>query len=303
MRDIYASRRGLPVVASALVALLSSGLLLPARGDDSASLDLSSHVAYPVLQVIDGDTIVIKYESRGVLMQLRGVEANREGAKTFLRGLLAGESVHLVYAPEGPNDAKGHLSAYFFRVKDKLFLNRTVLSQGYGVANDDAGPHERLFPLIEKGAKARNLGLWSDEDLRQPRAPSRLAIDEGKKTVEHRRALRQSWHYRHNAVLIAQLESEAASQLGTSVLTIKNDRDAKFRVTLRGGLRPVSLVVPAGAARSVSLINERRYQPSFQFADEPGTLYRGDPIPVDDNAPTITIGAKHDGNYPVQKVN
>ncbi len=303
MRTNSTSRGVVFVVAWAFVALGCGGIVAPARGADAASLDLTRHVTYPVVQVIDGDTIVIKCESRGMLMQLRGIEANREGAKTFLRGLLAGESVYLVYAPEGPRDWAGHLSAYFFRVKDKLFLNQEMLKQGYGIANGDVGPHARLFPLVENGARSRNRGLWSQEDLRKPIPPSRVAIAERASTVEHRKALHESWRNRNNALAIAELESEAASQLGTSVLTIRSDRDAKFRVTLRGGLRPGSLLVPAGSARSVSLINGQRYQPTFRFSDEPGVLYRGDAIMVDNNAPTITIGAQHDGNYPVRKVN
>ena len=205
-----------------------------ARGADAGPLDLSRHLSYPVVQVIDGDTIVVKHDSRGIVMQLRGIEANREGAKAFLRDLLVGESVHLVDAPDGPRDRNGHFSAYFFRVRDKLFVNQTILGQGYGIATGDAGPHGRLFALMEQLARSQKRGLWSKEDLHQPLPTSQMAIAERAKTIEHRRALHESWRAWSDAEEIAEFEFEAAAQLGTSILTVQNDRDAKFRVTLRG---------------------------------------------------------------------
>jgi hypothetical protein len=276
--------------------------VVPAGAGSSAGLDLSRHVAYPVLLVMGGDTVVVKSDSGGVALKLRGVEANREGAKAFLRGLLERESVHVVYAPQGARDWAGHLSAYLFRAGDKLFVNQEIVSRGFGVTNRDTGPHERLFTLIEESARFQKRGLWKDTDISQLPEPSPLAVAERAKTIEHSNALRERWRNWNNAVEIAALESELAEQRGTSILTVKNDRQAKLRVTMQGGLRPVSFIVPAGSSRSVALINGQRYLPVFRFADEPGAIYQGDPVFVDDNDPTVTVGVQHDGNYHVRKV-
>jgi len=303
MKNAIVSRRFVIMPACVFAAVLwMGGAVTSVCRAEGFSLDLSRHFAYPVMSVYDGDTIGIRYNSREVLMQVRGIEASRAGAKKFLRGLLAGESVHLVYAPEGPRDWKGHLSAYLFRVRDHLFVNQEILNQGYGIANSDAGPHGRLFSVIEKQAEAEDRGLWAEEDLRMPQSPSAADQEDRAGTVEHRRARLQSWRDQNNALELAVIELETAALEGTSVVTVQNNRQAKVRVILRGVFRTVSFTVPAGTSRSVSLINGQRYQVSFRFADEPGALYQGDSIQVDNNDPTITIGAQHDGNYPVRKV-
>jgi len=303
MRSLIVKGRGRRMMAWALGVWWGPAATgAPARAGSSTGLDLSRHVAYRVLLVMGGDTVVIKSDSGGVALKVRGVEANREEAKVFLRSLLKRESVYLVYAPQGARDWAGHLSAYLFRVRDKLFVNHEIVSRGFGVTNRDSGPHTRLFSVIEESARSQKRGLWKDTDISQPPEPSELAVAERAKTIEHRDALRERRRNWNNAVELAALESELAEQRGTSILTVKNDRQAKFRVTVQAGLRPVSFVVPAGSSRSAALINGQRYLPVFRFADEPGAIYQGDPVFVDDNDPTITVGAQHDGNYHVRKV-
>jgi endonuclease YncB( thermonuclease family) len=273
-----------------------------AHGASPIPIDLSLHYRYPVTQVIDGDTIIIRCDVRGVLMQLRGIKAERPGAKRFLQELLGGEAVHLVYAPQGPSDRAGHLAAYLFRVRDRLFVNQEVLDQGFGALNDDDGPHEHLFRVIEEDARTEGRGLWSQGDLRTRREPSTRAQEQWASTIERRNNLHQRWRNWNNAVEIAAIEQEAASELGTSVLTVQNNRKEKVRVILRGPLRPVSIVVPAGTSRSVHLINGNRYQVYLRFGDEPRALYQGDAILVDNNNPTLTLATEHNGNYAVRKV-
>jgi endonuclease YncB( thermonuclease family) len=301
MRGIpFQGRRPALEVAWALV--ISACLEGGARGASPAPIDLSRHFRYPVTQVIDGDTIVIRCESRGVLMQLRGIKAIHQGAKQFLHELLNGESVHLVYAPQGPRDRAGHLAAYFFRVRDKLFINQEILDQGVGVANDDDGPHGRLFRLIEEEARSEGRGLWAQGDLRERLEPTPQARQQWARTIELRNAQRQRHRLWNDAAEIEALESYAASLVGTSTLTVRNNRDAKVRVTVRGALRPVSFIVTAGTARSMTLINGQQYQVFLRFADEPKTLYQGDSVLVNNNDPTITLEAQHDGNYKLRKV-
>jgi endonuclease YncB( thermonuclease family) len=303
MGNASVSRRIGNMLAWVFNAVLSIGVAVaPAGGAEAFSFDLSRHIAYPVMTVYDGDTIGIRHDSREVLVQVRGIEASRAGATQFLRGLLAGESVHIVYPTQGPRDWRGHLSAYLFRVRDHLFVNREILSQGYGIANSDAGAHGRLFSVVERQARAEERGLWSEEDLSTRQLPSAAAEEDRAKTIEHRKNRLASWRARNNGFEMALLEMDTAEQEGTSAVTVQNNRQAKVRVNFRGVFRTVSFTVPAGLSRSVSLINGQQYQVSFRFADEPSALYQGAPIRVDNNDPTITIGAQHDGNYPIRKI-
>jgi endonuclease YncB( thermonuclease family) len=305
MREIFTDlRRGASKAARILViSVWLGGGDGPARGASPAPIDLSRHFSYPVTQVIDGDTIVIRTPSRGgVLMQLRGIKADRPAAKRFLQELLSGELIHLVYAPGGTRDRAGHLAAYFFRVRDKLFVNQEILEQGYGITNDDDGPHERLFTVIEDEAESAGRGLWGREDLRERLEPTAQAREQWARTIEQRAARLERWRNWNNAAEIEALELAAASEVGTSVLTVRNNRDAKVRVILRGAFRPVSMIVPAGVSRSVSLLNGQKYRVFLRYGDEPRSLYEGDPILIDDNDPTLTIAAQQGGNYAVRQV-
>jgi len=75
------------------------------------------------------------------------------------------------------------------------------------------------------------------------------------KTLELPAARHERWRNWNNAAETQVLEFEAASELVTSAFTVLNNRFEKARVFLRGALRPVLFVVPAGASRSVALIN------------------------------------------------
>jgi micrococcal nuclease len=272
------------------------------RGASPSTFDLSNHFRYPVAQVLDGDTIVIRYESRGVPMQLRGVKAVRPAARKFLQELLGGEQVNLVYAPQCPRDRGGHLAAYLFRDRDKLFVNAAILENGYGITNDDDGPHDRLFRVVENDARAERRDLWSEGDLRKRAEPSWAAQAELATTIERRAARRERWRTWNDAIDVEALEAEAAAELGTSTLTVRNNRKEKVRVMLRGSLRTVSFIVTGGTSRSVKVINGNRVQVYFRFADEPATLYEGDGVLVDNNNPTITLDSVHNGNYGVHKI-
>jgi endonuclease YncB( thermonuclease family) len=305
---------GLITLAAAVLSL--GGVSSQARAADQSPIDFSRLHVYPILQVIDGDTIVIKHDSRGVLMQLRGVAGGAQG-KRFLAGMLEGESVHLVYAPEGPRDRAGHFSAYFFRVRDRVFLNELMIKRGQAATNDDHGPHEKLFHLHEERARAQKIGRWADPDDDEADEPAAGAQERSARraapaatestgeqfraAAERRRARLAGWRRQNETALAEALEFEAAQEFGVCTLTINNDRDAAIKVNLHGPWRPISVVVPAGSRRSIQVVNQFKYQTSMQFEDEPGEVYRGDSVLADSNDPTITIGTRHDGNFAVRK--
>ena len=107
--------------------------------------DFSHDAAYPVLRVIDGDTVKIQYNGKPTTVRLIGIDTpetvhpqkpvERFGkeASAFTRNLLLGEPVYLRFDTDR-TDKYGRLLAYLYRVPDGLFVNLEIVRQGYGHA-------------------------------------------------------------------------------------------------------------------------------------------------------------------------
>ena len=130
--------------------------------------DFSGDVAYPVLRIIDGDTVEIDYGGEVTDVRLIGVdtpetvhprkpvEAYGKEASNFTRNLLLGESVYLRFDGE-QTDRYGRLLAYLYRAPDGLFVNLEIVRQGYGHAYTDF-PFKHLALFRHYGTKAREAG-------------------------------------------------------------------------------------------------------------------------------------------------
>ena len=107
--------------------------------------DFSNDQAYPVLRIIDSDTVEINHDGQAVSVRLIGVdtpetvhpsrpvEAYGREASSFTKNLLLGESIYLRFDTEN-QDRYGRLLAYLYRAPDGLFVNLEVVRQGYGHA-------------------------------------------------------------------------------------------------------------------------------------------------------------------------
>ena len=130
--------------------------------------------AYSVSRVIDGDTVELKTASGLVKVRLIGVDTpetvhpqkpveyyGRE-ASLFLKNLLRGESVHVVYGQERV-DQYGRTLAYLYRVPDGLFVNLEIIRQGYGHAYlRFPFRHMDLFNSYQQRARQAGKGLWGE---------------------------------------------------------------------------------------------------------------------------------------------
>ena len=136
--------------------------------------DFSNDQAYPVLRIIDGDTVEINYDGQAVSVRLIGVdtpetvhpsqpvEAYGREASSFTKNLLLGESIYLRFDTEN-QDRYGRLLAYLYRAPDGLFVNLEVARQGYGHAYTQFPfKHMELFRHYENQARTAGKGLWGD---------------------------------------------------------------------------------------------------------------------------------------------
>ena len=161
------------------VPVTDSGLSYPQQ-------NTSRDTAYPVLKVIDGDTIKIEYGGKSETVRLIGVDTPETvhpnkpvepfgpEASAFLKNMLKGESVYLRFGEE-KRGKYGSLLAYIYRAPDAIFVNLEIVRQGYGRSYRQF-PHKHLqiFNNYEKIAREVGKGLWLEslQNLAQRQALS-----------------------------------------------------------------------------------------------------------------------------------
>ena len=142
-------------------------------------LDFAKLTTFPVMRVIDGDTIVVGNQERSIKVRLIGVDTPEtkhpnkpvqyygKEASRFTRNLLKGEQVYLVSDPsQGKTDRYGRTLAYVYRAPDGLFVNAEIIRQGYGHAYKRI-PNSYLAAFTRLEAFARNAqkGLWESSSV------------------------------------------------------------------------------------------------------------------------------------------
>lgn len=130
---------------------------------------------YPVLRVIDGDTIVVDQAGVSETVRLIGIDTpetvhpskpvqcfGTEAAK-MTKSWLTDRRVSLEFDPgEGERDKYHRLLAYVYR-DDGLFVNLELIRQGYAFEYTYDLPylHQAEFKEAEAAARAGQAGLWS----------------------------------------------------------------------------------------------------------------------------------------------
>jgi endonuclease YncB( thermonuclease family) len=115
-----------------------------------------------VVEVIDGDSIIVFHESRRVLIQLAAVDCPEMGqpwgkkAKQFTSYLTYGNQVVIWPAYK---DSSGQLFAFVF-TKD-INLNKALLRAGLAWHYRKFS-RDPLLTALEMEARAAKKGLWSD---------------------------------------------------------------------------------------------------------------------------------------------
>ena len=136
--------------------------------------DFSHDTAYPVLKVIDGDTIKIEYEGQVESVRLIGVDTPETvhptkpvepfgpAASAFTTNLLAGKKVYLRFGEER-RDAYDRMLAYVFREPDGLFVNLELICRGYGRLSSFEHKYMKQFQQCQERAQETRKGLWLKE--------------------------------------------------------------------------------------------------------------------------------------------
>lgn len=173
--QIKPQRRGL--FLSVLILCILAGYMALGVGTSPMSYpreDFSKDMAYPVLKVVDGDTVKIDDAGKETTVRLIGVDTPEtvhpsqpvevfgKEASNFTKNLLLGESVYLRF-DGNRTDKYGRMLAYLYRAPDGLFVNLEIVRQGYGHAYT-AFPfqHMELFRAYERRAREAGKGLWGD---------------------------------------------------------------------------------------------------------------------------------------------
>ena len=160
-------------LAAFLAACLAACLLL-AAGCGDAARPAGPPGGAVVVEVVDGDTLVVRVSGRDEDVRLLGidtpetkhptepVECFGEEASRHLAGLLpAGARVRLERDIEA-RDRFGRLLAYVYRVDDGLFVNLDLAAGGFAAAltiPPNGAHNQELFTAVA-AARAAGAGLW-----------------------------------------------------------------------------------------------------------------------------------------------
>lgn len=148
---------------------------------------------YPVVKVVDGDTIAILMNGKSVTLRLIGIDTPEtvdprkpvqcfgKAASDKAKELLAGKTVRLEFdTSQGMLDKYGRTLAYVFlsdpstsfnKAQDKslgasgTFFNEYMISAGYAHEYTYNLPYkyQKEFKAAEKTAREEKKGLWADD--------------------------------------------------------------------------------------------------------------------------------------------
>jgi len=173
-RQFYKNRRLPAVVAVVLLAfVLARVFLIPgARTDDASSKNLAEG-EYPVVRVVDGDTIIVFHQGENVRVRLLGIDTPETvkpdhpvefmgpEASEFSNEFLE-ESVCRLRFDRRRIDQYGRWLAYVY--VDDVMLNEELVRQGLArvsVYPGDSTSIERQLRKAEEEAKTNGRGIWS----------------------------------------------------------------------------------------------------------------------------------------------
>ena len=138
---------------------------------------------YPVLKVIDGDTISIMKDGKAVTLRLIGLDTPetvdpRKPVQCFgkvasdkAEELLTGKMVRLEFdASQGTLDKYGRTLAYVFLpahadVPAEIFFNEYMIAEGYGheYTYNLSYKYRKEFKEAQRRAREEKRGLWADD--------------------------------------------------------------------------------------------------------------------------------------------
>jgi len=167
------------LVFSSEIALKTSDKDLPAPTLTTAHIPINELPAkkhlFPVLRIIDGDTIVVDVDGVSEKIRLIGVntpetvdprkkvECFGKEAARFVVDTLSETSVSLeADVSQGERDRYGRLLRYAF-LSDGTLLNKIIIAEGYGYEYTYRIPYRYMeeFKDAERTARKLEKGLWA----------------------------------------------------------------------------------------------------------------------------------------------
>ncbi len=167
---------GIFLISRTTAPLFKRGLVIPPR---TSVTSLGAAVAtniYPIVKVVDGDTLAVLMNGKSVTLRLIGLDTPEivdprkpvqcfgKAASDKAKELLAGKTVRLEMDPsQGELDKYGRTLAYVFLPGGILF-NEYMIAEGYGheYTYDLPYKYQTKFKAAEKQAREEKKGLWAD---------------------------------------------------------------------------------------------------------------------------------------------
>ncbi len=159
-------------LATAVVAARA----LPANPTTPASTSTAPTDGLAVVRINDGDTIVVNQNGQEETVRLIGVDTPEtkdprkpvqcfgKEASNWTKSQLEGQRVRLeVDVTQGDRDRYNRLLAYVFRASDNLFINHTLITEGYGheyTYQSNPYKYQSDFRAAEQAAREQGRGLW-----------------------------------------------------------------------------------------------------------------------------------------------
>ena len=170
--------RSLPAVGGLLIFALigCSGSYANQAGAPPEPTGALNGAAATVVEVVDGDTVVVEMSNRTERVRLIGIdtpetpggflpaECYGEEATAFTKSLVPeGTEVRLTRDTEA-RDRYDRLLAYVHRASDELFVNLEIAVNGYAEALviEPNTIHADSFYAAAANARDQGLGLWSE---------------------------------------------------------------------------------------------------------------------------------------------
>ncbi len=185
----------------AIILLLAlTGYFFEPRNTETAALPAASqlaHVAtsvaqvatatlapntYPVIKVVDGDTLAVLMDGKSVTLRLIGLDTPEtvdprkpvqcfgQAARDMAKQILSGTDVRLEFDPsQGMLDKYGRTLAYVYvpanSKPEGILFNEYMIAEGYGHEYTYNLPYkyQKEFKAAEGRAREEKRGLWADD--------------------------------------------------------------------------------------------------------------------------------------------
>ena len=158
-----------------LTAAMALAVLALASCGTESTADTSTSATAEVVEVIDGDTVVLSFDGREESVRLIGVDTpeTRHPARpvecfgpeatTFARSLMPEGSLVRVERDIEHRDDYGRLLGYVYRLSDDVFVNYELVRQGFAVplSINPNTTHATLFVDAAHAAQQSGSGLWT----------------------------------------------------------------------------------------------------------------------------------------------